>query len=166
MIPTHTLKPPSRIDLTAVQLAQLAREIAQDLVDLPTILGKHNITQDQYDFLQEHNAYFKSILASEVQAWQSIKSTEARIRLQAQAVVEEQMPALAARIGGKEKLSESVEAFKAISRIAGVDTPASGPVASGERYTINIDLGADTRIVIGGQPMKDITPELPKLEQT
>jgi hypothetical protein len=139
-------------DISPVTLAQLAREIAQDIGMLPAILQKHKLTQPQYDFLEKHNAFFRSILTSEIKNWQSIKSTEVRLRLQAQAALEQQMPSIANRMGNAaEKLGDVVEAFKAFSRVAGVDAPQNGPVAAGERFSINIDLGADTRIVIGTQ---------------
>jgi hypothetical protein len=137
---------------TPVELAQLARDIAQDIGMLPAILQKHNLTQAQYDWIRTHNKFYIVTEQQEINAWQGIKSTEVRLRLQAQAALEEQMPKIATRMGNAaEKLGDVVEAFKAVARIAGVDTPPAGPVTNGERYTINIDLGADTRIVIGAQ---------------
>lgn len=139
-------------DISAVTLAQLAREIAQDIGLLPAILQRHKLTQAQYEFLEKHNRLFKSILEGEIRNWQSIKSTEVRLRLQAQAALEQQMPGLATRMGNAaEKLSDAVEAAKFFARVAGVDTPQPGAATPGERYTITIDLGADTRITVGAQ---------------
>lgn len=147
-------------EISPVTLAQLAREIAQDIGMLPAILQKHKLTQPQYDFLEKHNSFFRSILTNEIKNWQSIKSTEVRLRLQAQAALEQQMPVIANRMGNAaEKLGDCVEAFKSIARIAGVDTPQSGPVNAGERFQINIDLGADTRITIGAPPASPARPD-------
>jgi hypothetical protein len=139
-------------DISAVELAQMAREIAQDIGLLGTIINKHKLTQAQYDFLEKHNAFFRSTLESEIRNWQSIRSTEVRLRLQAQAALEQQMPGLATRMGNTaEKLGDAVEAAKLFARIAGVDAGTNGPASIGEKYTITIDLGADTSIVIGAQ---------------
>lgn len=139
-------------DISAVALAQLAREIAQDIGMLPAILQRHKLTQAQYEFLEKHNRFFKGILEGETRNWQSIKSTEVRLRLQAQAALEQQMPGLATRMGNAaEKLSDAVEAAKFFARVAGVDAPQPGAAVPGERYTITIDLGADTRITVGAQ---------------
>lgn len=139
-------------DISPVALAQLARDIAQDIAMLPAILQKHKLTKPQYEFLETHNAYFRSVLASETQAWQSIKSTELRLKLQAQAALEATMPVVASRIANAaEDLRDVVEGAKFLSRVAGVDAPASGPITPGERYQIVIDLGADTNVVIAAK---------------
>lgn len=139
-------------DISPVALAQLARDIAQDIGMLPAILQRHKLTQPQYDFIEKHNAFFRGVLATEIKNWQSIKSTEVRLRLQAQAALEQHMPSVASRMGNAaEKLGDVVEAFKAVARVAGVDNPPAGPATAGERYQIVIDLGADTNVVIAAK---------------
>lgn len=139
-------------DISPVALAQLAREIAQDIGLLPAILTKHKLTQPQYEFLETHNKFFKAILAQEIQNWQSIKSTEVRLRLQAQAALEQQMPVIGNRMGNAaEKLSDVVEAAKFFARVAGVDAPPPGALPTGERYQITIDLGAGSDVVIAAK---------------
>lgn len=139
-------------ELSPVALAQIARDIAQDIAQLPAILAKHKLTRPQYEFLEKHNKFFINVLAGEITNWQSIKSTEMRLRLQAQAAIEQQLPGIAGRMGNAaEKLGDVVEAFKAVARVAGVDTPPAGPVAAGARYQIVIDLGADTNVVIAAK---------------
>lgn len=155
---------PARVelpDISPVDLAKLARAVAQDISLLSTILEKHGLTESQYGFLEKHNAYFRSTLEQEIKNWQSIKSTEARLRLQAQAALESQMPTLAARMDTA-KLGEAVEAAKLLARIAGVDAVQGAPSAAGERFTINIDIGAGQvkEIIVA----KDVTPERPLLE--
>ena len=139
-------------DLTPVQLAQLAREIAQDLGNLPALIKKYGLTQAQYDFLFAYNDFFKHTLQNQITTWQGVEKTEDRLRLQALAALEEQMPAIASRMGKQsEKLEAVVEAAKFFANLGRVDTQAGRPVASGERFTINIDLGADARLTIGAQ---------------
>lgn len=141
-------------------LAALARDLAQDIIPLPVLLNKHGLTQNQYDFLAENNEFFKNTLAQECRDWQSISSTEKRLRLQALAALEDKLPTLANRMGSAaEKLGDVVEAAKFFARVAAVDAPANGGAAGGSGFTISIDLGADTRITIGdtsgGAPAAD-----------
>ncbi|MDE2106573.1 MAG: hypothetical protein KGL39_55675 [Patescibacteria group bacterium] len=137
-------------DLTPVMLAQLAREIAQDLGNFHNLISKYNLTQAQYDFLFTYNDFFKHTLQDQIKTWQGVERTEDRLRLQALAALEEQMPAIASRMGKQsEKLEAVVEAAKFFANLGRVDTQAGRPLATGERFTINIDLGADARLTIG-----------------
>lgn len=137
-------------DVTMATLTALAREIAQDLYPLPQLLSKYAITQNQYEFLLAHNDYFKNTLASECKDWQSIASTEKRVRLQALAALEDKMPNIASRMGqAAEKLGDVVEAAKFFAKVANVDSTPGGAGGGGAGFTISIDLGADTRITIG-----------------
>lgn len=137
-------------DTTMAALAALARDIAQDIYPITTLLGKHGLTQNQYDFISENNEFFKQTLASETKEWQSIASTERRIRLQALAALEDKMPSIASRMGAAaEKFGDVVEAAKFFAKVAGVDAAPGGAGGGGSGFTISIDLGADTRITIG-----------------
>lgn len=147
-------------DITMGQLTALAREIAQDLYPLPQLLAKHAITQNQYEFLCEHNEYFKNTLASECKDWQSIASTEKRVRMQALAALEDKMPNIASRMGqAAEKLGDVVEAAKFFAKVANVDTSVPGAGGGSGGFTISIDLGADTRITIGPEGVAAAAPE-------
>lgn len=138
--------------ISSVELAQLAREIAQDIEQLGAILARHKLTKAHYDFLEQHNKFFKTVLEGEIRNWQSVKSTEARLRMQAQAALEQQMPVIGQRMGSAaEKLSDVVEAAKLFADIAGVKSAPSGPATIGERYQITIDLGAGSDVVIAAK---------------
>jgi len=138
--------------ISTVELAQMAREIAQDIDHLGLILTRHKLTQAHYDFLERHNRFFKAVLEQEIKNWQSVRSTEARLKLQAQAALEQVMPVVAQRVGSAaEKLTDVVEGAKFLSRVAGVDTPAVGSASVGERYQITIDLGAGADVVIAAK---------------
>lgn len=137
-------------DFGTVQITALARDLAMDLLTVDVILKKHGLSNAQYEFLCEYNDYFKSTIAQQAKEWQSIGSTQDRLRAQAAAALEEQFPTLASRMGKQsEKFADAVEAAKLFAKVAGVDGTPSGHGAAGERFTINIDLGADTRLVIG-----------------
>lgn len=144
-------------DVSLATLAQLARDIAQDIYPLSQLLNKHGLTNLQYEFLLEHNEFFKRAIAQETKDWQSIASTEKRIRLQALAALEDKLPIIANRMGSAaEKLGDVVEAAKLVAKVAGVDTIPSGSGGGGAGFTITIDLGADTRVTIGPQ---EATPQ-------
>ncbi len=49
-------------ELSPVDLAALAREIAMDIKDVDIVLGFYHITPDQYAHLKEHNEFFKQAL--------------------------------------------------------------------------------------------------------
>lgn len=139
-------------NITTVELGQLAREVAQDIALLPAILQKYKLSQAQYEYLCKHNKFFKAALRQEVKVWQGAASTEARLRMQALAALEQQMPVIGNRMGNvAEKLGDVVEAFKVVAKIAGVDAPPSGSATPGERYQIVIDLGAGSDLVIAAK---------------
>ncbi len=132
------------------QMAALARDIAMNIYPIETILQNHRLTNAQYDFLSEHNEFFKNSVAQQANEWQGVKNTQDRLRAQAAAALEEQLPVIASRMGQKsEKLADAVEAAKLFAKIAAVDTDTGGARRGGEGFTISIDLGADTRITVG-----------------
>jgi hypothetical protein len=120
-----------------------------DVHTVDNVLHKHGLTNAQYEFLATHNNFFKKALLQQVAEWQRLDSTQARLKAEAAAALEEQLPVLASRMGSRsEKLSDAVEAAKLFAKIAGVDTTAGGTNSAGERFTINIDLGADERLTV------------------
>lgn len=151
-------------DLTASSLGALARDIAMDLQSLDDILQTHGLTRSQYEFLENDNKYFKNLVEQQSREWQSIGSTQDRLRAQAAAALEVNLPAIAGRMGkATEDLSDAVEAAKLFAKIAGVDATPAGARSGGEGFTITLDLGADTRLTIGstgdppqGSPAADL----------
>jgi hypothetical protein len=130
-------------------LMAVARELAMDVHTVDNVIAKHGLTHAQYDFLAKHNAFFKQALLQQISEWQRLDSTQARLKAEAAAALEEQLPVLASRMGSRsEKLSDAVEAAKLFAKIAGVDSAPGGTAAAGERFTINIDLGADERLTV------------------
>ena len=89
--------------------------------------------------------------------WNSAMSTPDRIKIQAAAALEDKLPDLAIRMGNKsEGLPGVVEAAKLFAKIAGVGEREMGAVASGERFSIVINLGADEKLTIGAP--QEISP--------
>jgi hypothetical protein len=136
--------------LTGPTLARLARELAMDIRATLEILRDYNLNKVQYEFLRDNNEFFKAALTASTIEWNSAMSTQDRIRAQAAAALEDKLPDLAIRMGNKsEGLPGVVEAAKLFAKIAGVGERDVGAVASGERFTITINLGADEKIIVG-----------------
>lgn len=130
-------------------LMAVARELAMDVHTVDNVIAKHGLTYAQYDFLAKHNAFFKTALLQQVSEWQRLDSTQARLKAESAAALEEQLPIIASRMGSRsEKLSDVVEAAKLFAKIAGVDSSPGGDNTTGERFTINIDLGSDEKLTV------------------
>jgi len=153
---TATVTPRIRIphpDMSPVELAHLAREIAMDIKELPVILKTFNITQLQYDGLLT-NPFYKAALDAAIIEWNSALSTTARIKIEAAATLEAALPSLGAKMQKKdESLDAQVKAGQLFAKLAGIGESGQGPT-SGERFVININLGADTKI----RYEKDVAP--------
>lgn len=135
--------------LAIPELAKLAREMAMDIKERHVILQDFGLSQVQYDFLAEHNEFFKNALSAASIEWHAPLSTAERIKVEAAAILEDSLPGLGARMQNKaEGLPGVIEAAKLFAKVAGVGEREGSSAGSGERFTINIDLGGDTRIAV------------------
>lgn len=130
-----------------VTLLKLAREIAMDLNTIDEILKTHEIDANQWETISNSPA-FKSLLASEVEAWESATNTAERVRLKSLSFVEEALSEFYARVHDpREPLSAKTEVLKTVSRFAGIGgTVDTGMV--GEKVSVTINLGADQQLKI------------------
>lgn len=159
-LPTAVQLPARIEELGPAKLAKLAREVAMDVKDLPVILGHYNLTVADFERLKE-NEFFKRALEAVTIEWNSALSTHDRIKIEAAAILEDNMPALSARmVKNEEPLNAAVEAGKLFAKIAGIGDGAK-EAHPGEKFTININLGADTKLHFE----KDITPDVPLIEK-
>lgn len=135
--------------LTAPELAKLARELAMDVKERASVLREYNLSETQYEFLEANNEFFKAALHAACVEWHAPLSTQERIKVEAAAILEDSLPGLGARMQNKgEGLPGVVEAAKLFAKVAGVGEREAGAPNLGERFTINIDLGGDQRIVV------------------
>jgi hypothetical protein len=136
------VKLPASLDYPT--LAKLAREIAMDIKERHIILKEFGLNDTQYDFLEENNEFYKHALKSACIEWHAPLSTADRIKVAAQAILEDSLPTIGARMQNKgEGLPGVVEAAKFFGKIADVGERGAGPSSPGERFSINIDLGGD-----------------------
>ena len=151
---------PTQIDLLPAQMAALAREMAIAIKDPSLILEAMGVTQAQFDAYVRPNAFYKRAYEAFVIEWESALSTNKRIALQSAAALEDVLPKLSARMSNdKEGLPAVTDTAKLLARLAGVGE-AQRQTEAGERFTININLGADTKLqfkeTIGNAPLIDL----------
>jgi hypothetical protein len=141
-------------DFTPAQLAKLAREIVMEIREVKDILPDFGITGPQYAKLQEHPGY-KRILDAISIDWNTASNTEARIKISAAAILEDNLHVLGARMGSDtEPLREAIEAGKLFSRLAGLSGSEEGRTGSEGKFVINIDLGQDAKLRFEKEPDK------------
>lgn len=130
---------------TLSKVAALVRDIAQAMYDEPYILKKHGLTDAQFAFLKG-NEFFQRALEAETISWQRADNVRNRLALEAAIAVEDALPTVAARLSKtNEPLSDVVALLKVLSEIAGtIGAKAAAPQASGDKFKIVINLGADT----------------------
>lgn len=117
------------------------------------ILADFKLTQVQYDFLEENNDYYREALRAACVEWHAPMSTTQRLQVEAAAILEDSMLDLGARMRNKgEGLPGVIEAAKFFAKVAGAGEPKNSGVPTGERFTINIDLGGDQKVSIGVAP--------------
>ena len=127
--------------LEAVDLAKLAMEITLGFQPLPEILAHFGLTNEQYTQYIALNSYFKQALEAAAKEWNNIPSTKARVAIRAAYLAELHLQTLHDRMGDdKNSLTSVVEAFRTLMKAAGIGEENERGV-SGEKITINIDLG-------------------------
>ncbi|HLL28978.1 MAG TPA: hypothetical protein VKT73_15180 [Xanthobacteraceae bacterium] len=128
-------------------LVKLAREVAKNILPLEKILETHRVSPEDWDRIKSHPR-FAQILEAEILAWETASNTHERTKMKAGALIEEWLPEANARLHDqKENLNAKVELGKLISRIAEMGITGIGAgVASGEKFTVTINLGADSQL--------------------
>lgn len=139
--------------LDAPSLAKLAREMAMDIKERHVVLKDYGLNDTQYEFLEANNEFYRAALQAACTEWHAPLSTSERIKVEAAAILEDALPGLGARMQNKaEGLPGVIEAAKLFAKVAGVGERDAAGAAPGERFTINIDLGGDQKIVVASTP--------------
>lgn len=138
------------------RLVFLAREIAMDIHDLPDILKRLNITQDQWADIQRTKR-FQGYLEDAVVTWQSALNGPERIKVKSLAAIEDWLATAYGYLhDDKLPLRDKTELAKLVSRLAGVGEKAPNELPVGEKISITINMGDQTMHV-------DKAPPLPKI---
>jgi hypothetical protein len=126
---------------------RLAWEIAANIAPLPDILRRWTLT---YDDLKKklRDPLFRSLVKETKAIWKSELNTKERIRVKAQLLVEDSLLDVYSIVGDKAMHANArIDAFEKLAKIGDLTAPDKAQT-SGERVTININLGDST------QPMK------------
>lgn len=151
---TAAVNLPAKVGPPGQLLIDLAMEVATDMRETADILKSFSLTQKDYAAISK-NPYFQRVLATAKREWESVNSTEDRLKLKARLALELGMITLGSRMADdKEPLNAAVEAGKLFAKLAGVgeERPTGAP---GEKFTININLGADSKLSYE----KNVTPK-------
>ena len=141
-------RPADMPEFKVEDLVRLAREVAVDIQELPTILHTFNLTEAHYAYLSEHNEFFKQALKVSRLEWASALSAPERVRLQAAAILEAALPRLGARmVNQAEGLPGVVETAKLFAKVGGLGEREASDRGPSERFTISINLGGGDKIV-------------------
>lgn len=142
--------------MTPSELAKLAREIAMDIKERTLVFKEYALTETQYEFLEANNDFYKAALQAACVEWHAPLSTQERIKVEAAAILEDSLLGIGARMQNKsEGLPGVIEAAKLFAKVAGVGEREVGLGTPGERFTINIDLGGDQKLVVSSTPAPD-----------
>jgi hypothetical protein len=152
-IDTGIIAPVALPNMDPALLAKLAAEVAREQRDLVEILTDYNLTLEQFNYLKT-NTFFMRVLETATIEWNSDLSVHERLRVEAAMYLEQGMPVLGARmLNEREELKDAVETAKMFAKVAGLGE-VGDKGSSGEKFTINIDLGGDKTLKI----TKDVTP--------
>jgi hypothetical protein len=120
------------------------------------ILKEFALTAIQYEFLEANNEFYKQALHSACIEWNSPLSTAERIKIEAAAILEDSLVGLAVRMRAKQEgLPGVIEAAKFFGKLAGLGEREAGGATTGERFTINIDLGGDQKLTVRTSPVQE-----------
>lgn len=145
---------------------QLARELAVDHTHESQlrVLERHNITMAQFATLAS-NELFRRVFDQLWEEWNSIQSTEQRIRHRSRLAVEAALPELGARmLNNKEPLASVAQMAKVLTDIGALAKPDTSQTATAEKITISIDLGADNRLTFNKEKAVVTAEATPLLE--
>lgn len=145
--------------LDQTKLTELAREVAMNIRTLPEILADWQISLETYEKEIDPNPYYKRTLDQLVIDWNGAYATRDRIKLRAQAQVEEALRPLGLRLlDPKENLSSQVEVGKFFANLGQLGD-SKDKVNQSDRFTITINMGEHKKVVID-QPKQPVeTPE-------
>lgn len=143
-----------------VLMRRLAREIAMDQHDLERILIQNSVTPAEFRRISKMPR-FVQVLQEELNAWHTASNTPERVKIKAAAMIEEWLPEAFAQMHGEASLQHKTQLATLVSRLGGMDKGEMGQQVGGERFSVTINLGNDSKLEFDKQqlPMKVIEGE-------
>jgi hypothetical protein len=132
------------MNITESTLLKLAREIAMETAELPDILARMGISNQQWSAIRALPR-FQYLLGDLMSAWSSAQNTPERVKLKSAGMLEEALPEMYQRIhDGREPLAAKTELLKLIARLAGIGNErVEGQIA--EKFVLSINIGDGTK---------------------
>jgi hypothetical protein len=138
--------------LTEPKLVSLAREIAMGIMPVSHILSKLGLTPLDLDLVKEHPR-FVALMEQMSAEWGSTLNTGERVKVKAQALVEDTLPELYHLIHDRrENMSSKVEALKLLKTLGSLGERDPTVGLAPERFHLEIHIGEGKPQVI------DVTP--------
>jgi hypothetical protein len=126
----------------AVDLAELARDIAIEFHGLPTILRAHEISDEQWAQISV-NPQFLAMAAEMKRTWDSAGNAKERVRMKASTAVEAMLPIILNDIASPATpLAQKTEALKLLAKLGELGETQREGGDAGERFHVTINLGA------------------------
>lgn len=138
--------------LPVVNLARLARELAQDIIEPDQIRRAFDLTTDQFEKILEDNN-FQRMLREMIRDWNSASGVGERVKLKAATAVEVALDTMFRDITDRTlPLNQRVEAVKLLAKLGELSDRGDiiGAAGVGSGVSININLGVPG----DGQPPK------------
>jgi len=128
------------VEVNEVLLLRIARELSMEIMQLPDILTKLGVNNEQWEQIKELPR-FQYLLNEMMLAWQAAQNTPERVKLKSAAMIEEALAEMHARVhDSREPLAAKTEMLKLISRLAGIGNERiEGQVS--EKFTLHINIG-------------------------
>lgn len=132
-----------------VTFVKLAREIAIGLNSIETILKHHQIAEEDWLYISTHPRFIQ-YLEQEQATWESALNTHERVKIKSASMIEQWLPdAYKSMTSASETLNGRLEVAKLVSRLAGMGLTGVGVAGeTGEKFSVTINLGADSAIKI------------------
>lgn len=123
----------------------LAREIAMNIHPVEDIIERHGIKKEEFEtILQNHR--FTKLLEDAATSWEGALNTGERIKVKSLSMLEDWLSSAYQMLHEpKHTLRDKVELAKLVGRFAGMGEKGPMEVGSGERISININLGDTTK---------------------
>lgn len=129
-----------------VLMRRIARDIAMDQHDLERVLKTNNVSAREFQRMSK-DPRFVAILQEEVVAWNNAANAPERVKIKAAAMIEEWLPEAFQELHNREaSLQHKTQLATLVSRLGGMDKGDMAIGSAGERFSVTINLGADTKL--------------------
>jgi len=128
--------------------SRLAIELAVQLRPVNELLIAYSTTRSELA-VKLKDKMFRDMVKQAKRLWASDLSIKERIRLKSQVLVEDSLLSIFSIVHNADNaIPAKLDAFKQLARVAEVDAPERSKGDSGTRFTVEINLGADSAPVI------------------